>query len=49
LPAFLTPTCEAKEFVDDSGRFNFDVRISMPGIGLLTHYRGWLTPAKTAL
>lgn len=49
LPTFLTPTCEAKEFVDESGRFNFDVRISMPGIGLLTHYRGWLTPAKTAL
>jgi hypothetical protein len=24
------------------GRYRFDVRAAMPGIGLLAHYRGWL-------
>jgi hypothetical protein len=27
------------------GRYRFDVRAALPGIGLLVHYRGWLEPA----
>ena len=26
----------------EGGRYRFDVRAAMPGIGLLVHYRGWL-------
>ncbi|MGO1071164.1 DUF4166 domain-containing protein [Lysobacter sp. CA199] len=31
----------AREFERD-GRYRFDVRAALPGIGLLVHYRGWL-------
>jgi NAD(P)-dependent dehydrogenase (short-subunit alcohol dehydrogenase family) len=44
LPRFLCPRSEAREFVDGEGRFNFDVRMSLPFFGLLAHYRGWLKP-----
>jgi Domain of unknown function (DUF4166)/Saccharopine dehydrogenase NADP binding domain len=44
LPAFLAPRSEAREFVDDEGRFRFDVRMSLPFFGLMAHYRGWLKP-----
>ncbi len=35
---------QARESGDD-GRYRFDVRARLPGIGLLVHYRGWLEPA----
>lgn len=44
LPRFLMPSAEARETVDDEGRFRFDVKLSLPFFGLLTHYRGWLKP-----
>jgi hypothetical protein len=44
LPRFLIPRSAARERVDGEGRFCFDVPISLPGIGLLVHYRGWLKP-----
>jgi hypothetical protein len=44
LPRFLLPRSHATERVDPHGRFCFDVPIALPGIGLLTHYRGWLAP-----
>jgi Domain of unknown function (DUF4166)/Saccharopine dehydrogenase NADP binding domain len=44
LPAFLAPRSQAREYVDDQGRFRFDVRMSLPLFGLLAHYRGWLKP-----
>lgn len=44
LPRFMLPRSEAREYVDDLGRFRFDIRLVLPGIGLLTHYRGWLEP-----
>jgi Domain of unknown function (DUF4166) len=44
LPAFLAPRSEAREYADDQGRFCFDVRMSLPLLGLLAHYRGWLKP-----
>lgn len=42
LPRWLLPISEAREDVDELGRFRFDVRIGLPGLGLVAHYRGWL-------
>ena len=33
----------AREYEAD-GRFHFDVPITLPLVGLLIHYRGWLVP-----
>lgn len=44
LPGFLTPRSQTREFVDAQGRYSFDVAISLPGIGLIVRYRGWLMP-----
>jgi hypothetical protein len=42
LPMWLCVRSESCEFVDDEGRFNFDVRLSHPLAGLIVHYKGWL-------
>ncbi len=44
MPAFLGPGADAFEHGAD-GRFNFDVAMLLPVIGLVVHYRGWLAPA----
>ncbi len=44
LPARWFAGVEARESAGD-GRYRFDVRARLPGIGLLVHYRGWLEPA----
>jgi Domain of unknown function (DUF4166)/Saccharopine dehydrogenase NADP binding domain len=44
LPAWLAPHGEASETVDASGRFRFDVPITVPWLGRLVRYRGWLAP-----
>ncbi len=44
LPACILPRSEAREFVDDQGRFCFDVDISLPAIGRIVHYQGCLRP-----
>ncbi len=44
LPLFLAPQSKTLEFEDDQKRFNFDVRLTLPVIGLLAHYKGWLEP-----
>lgn len=49
FPNFLAPRSDTREFVDDQGRFNFDVAITLPPVGRLAHYRGWLEPAPGAL
>lgn len=41
LPHFLAPGGDSFEAVID-GRFNFDVEIRQPFIGLIVGYRGWL-------
>ncbi|SCB35774.1 SDR family oxidoreductase [Rhizobium hainanense] len=43
LPLFLAPQSVAHEWAED-GRFQFDVPIALPFIGLVVHYRGWLEP-----
>jgi hypothetical protein len=45
LPRFLTPRTEARADADENGRYRFDVTITLPVIGRLVRYRGWLTPA----
>jgi len=42
LPRSLGPSTRAREEVDAEGRFVFDVEISVPLIGRLVRYRGWL-------
>jgi hypothetical protein len=43
LPRALWPTIATAESERD-GRYCFDVRASMPGVGLVIRYRGWLAP-----
>ena len=47
LPLALIPQIDAAEFVR-AGLFRFDVRVSLPFIGLLIHYRGFLIPLVKA-
>lgn len=42
LPQALAPKTRTHEEVDAEGRFVFDVEISVPLIGRLVRYRGWL-------
>ena len=45
LPNWLLPRSEAMETAE-GGRFQFDIKISLPGIGLLVRYHGWLEPVR---
>jgi NAD(P)-dependent dehydrogenase (short-subunit alcohol dehydrogenase family) len=45
LPLFLAPRIAAREYEAD-GRFHFDVRLSVPLIGGIVHYTGWLIPIR---
>jgi hypothetical protein len=47
LPRALAPRSVAREW-QDGRRFCFDVPISLPGVGLLVHYRGWLERPMTS-
>lgn len=42
LPQALAPKTRTHEEIDADGRFVFDVEISMPFLGRLVRYRGWL-------
>jgi short subunit dehydrogenase-like uncharacterized protein len=43
MPLALAPRMAAREY-EEEGRFRFDVRIALPLLGPLVHYRGWLVP-----
>lgn len=43
LPLALSPGSRAHESAE-GGRFHFDVEITLPLIGLIVRYRGWLVP-----
>jgi hypothetical protein len=45
LPVRLAPAADARERLDSDGRFSFDVAITLPLVGRLVRYRGWLVPA----
>ena len=49
MPLCIGPSTKAFELVDASGRFNFDVELRHPLLGLLVHYAGWLAPSSDAL
>lgn len=44
LPASWFAGVQCTEAVDAQGRYTFDVRASLPLIGLIVHYQGWLVP-----
>jgi hypothetical protein len=46
LPRWLLPVSEAVEVASD-GTFRFDVEISLPGLGRIVRYQGWLKPSST--
>lgn len=46
MPTWLAPKSETREYMNDDGKFCFDVNVSLPMFGPLAHYRGWLE-AKT--
>ncbi len=43
MPRALHPCVETRE-TGNASRYQFDVKSSLPVIGLLVHYRGWLEP-----
>lgn len=45
LPTWLLPLSEATE-TSQNGEFHFDIKISLPGVGMLVRYQGSLTPAR---
>jgi hypothetical protein len=48
LPRALSPSTQASATTDEHGRYRFDVLITLPMIGRLVRYRGWLAPATSA-
>lgn len=44
LPGALAPKAPARAFMDDRGRYRFDVAISLPLVGRIVRYRGWAMP-----
>ncbi|WP_198148157.1 DUF4166 domain-containing protein [Elstera litoralis] len=46
LPKALMPRSDAEERIDAEGRFFADIRLTLPWIGLLVHYRVWLEPKQ---
>jgi len=42
LPKFFAPRSQTKEFIDAKGRYAFDIDLSVPLLGRLIAYRGWL-------
>ena len=44
IPRVLLPKSDTREEVDTDGRATFSVRLSMPFVGPVVHYQGWLTP-----
>jgi hypothetical protein len=45
MPRMLMPTSLSFEEIDGNGRFRFDVSISLPFVGPVIRYRGWLEPS----
>lgn len=47
LPSFLLPDARGGAWLDEQGRYAFDVHVSAPILGRLVHYRGWLAEASS--
>lgn len=48
LPRGLVPKSRTAEFVDEQGRYGFDIDLEMRGFGRLIGYRGWLDVSEGA-
>jgi len=48
LPRALAPSTRASASIDEHGRYRFDVLITLPAMGRLVRYRGWLAPVISA-
>lgn len=46
LPSALVPATLARASTDEQGRYCFDVTITLPFLGRLVRYRGWLEPRR---
>jgi hypothetical protein len=46
MPRMLAPASDTVEYVDESGRFRFRVDISLPIVGFVVRYQGWLEPSQ---
>ncbi len=44
LPRLILPKSETREAVDEAGRATFDVALSLPFLGPIVRYEGWLQP-----
>jgi len=44
LPSFLLPKSDAKESIDSTGHFKFQIELSIPWIGRIIMYEGRLEP-----
>ncbi len=44
MPRWALPRSDTHEQIDGEGRASFDVAISMPLVGPVVRYQGWLTP-----
>ena len=44
LPRWIVPVSRTREYVDAQERFCFDVDISLPVVGRVVRYEGWLVP-----
>jgi hypothetical protein len=49
LPRVVAPSTKAAASVDEGGRYRFDVTITLPLVGRLVRYRGWLAPKPADL
>lgn len=47
LPLFLAPRISAREW-EEEGRFRFEVDVSLPLVGRIVRYSGWLMPTRLA-
>jgi hypothetical protein len=46
MPRALRPKSDTVESIDEQGRFRFHVDISLPVVGFVVRYQGWLAPVQ---
>lgn len=46
MPRALRPKSDTVESIDEHGRFSFHVDISLPVVGFVVRYQGWLAPVQ---
>jgi saccharopine dehydrogenase-like NADP-dependent oxidoreductase len=46
LPSWLAPRARGGSWLDEDGRYTFDVEASLPLLGRIMRYHGWLQPVE---